>query len=73
MSSQKEKIRLSLDLSPEANAILEELAEQAGGTKSDVLRKAIVLIEVAFEAKKNGKKFGVVDSSGCLATEIVGL
>jgi predicted transcriptional regulator len=73
MTAQKEKIRLSLDLSSEANEALEDLAKQVGGTKSDVLRKAIALMEVAVEAKKKGKKFGVADSNGNLSTEIVGL
>ena len=73
LSNEKTKIRLSLDISPEANSLLEELAEKIGTTKSEVLRKAIVLMEVAIEAKRQGKKFGIAERDQTLATEIVGL
>lgn len=72
-SNERSKIRLSLDVSPEANELLERLAAQIGGTKSDVLRKAIVLMEIAVEAKRQGKKFGIAERDQQLATEIVGL
>lgn len=71
--TERSKVRLSLDISPEANELLERLAAQIGGTKSDVLRKAIVLMEVAIQAKRDGKKFGIADKDQQLATEIVGL
>jgi predicted transcriptional regulator len=70
---ERTKIRLSLDISPEANTLLEELAEKIGGTKSEVLRKAIALMEVAVEAKRQGKKFGIAERDQPLATEIIGL
>lgn len=70
---QKEKVRLSLDISPEMNDLLERLADATGGTKSDVLRRAIALMEVAVEAKRQGKKFGVAEKDQPLATEIIGL
>lgn len=70
---EKEKVRLSLDISAELNALLEQLASTTGGTKSDVLRKAIALMEVAVEAKRQGKKFGIADKDQQLATEIIGI
>jgi predicted transcriptional regulator len=69
----KEKVRLSLDISPELNALLDQLAEQTGSTKSELLRKAISLLEVAVEAKRQGKKFGIAERDQQLATEIIGL
>ncbi len=71
--SERNRIRLSLELSPEANALLEDLAEKIGGTKSEVLRKAIVLMELAVEARRQGKKFGIAEKDQPLAKEIVGL
>jgi predicted transcriptional regulator len=68
-----EKIRLSLEVSSQLNAKLEELAEKIHGTKSDVLRRAVVLMEVAVQAKEDGKKFGVAHKDQELATEIVGI
>lgn len=73
MSEMNKKVRLSLDLSPETNEVLERLAKETHGAKSDVLRKAIALMEVAVKAKSEGKKFGVANPDQELATEIVGL
>jgi predicted transcriptional regulator len=73
MASSSKAIRLSLEVSPQMNDKLEELADKMGGTKSDVLRKAVALIEVAVRAKEEGKKFGVAGPDQTLATEIVGL
>ncbi len=70
---EKGKIRLSLDISPEANALLETLASSIGGTKSDVLRKGIALMQVAIDAKRQGKKFGIAEKDQVLATEIIGI
>jgi len=69
----KDKIRLSLEVSPELNNTLEDLALKIGATKSDVLRRAIVLMEVAVEAKERGQKLGIADKNQPLATEIVGI
>lgn len=66
-------IRLSLDVSPELNETLESLAEATHGTKSDVLRKAIALMEIAVDAKRDGLKLGVVEKDQRVATEIIGL
>lgn len=67
------KVRLNLEVSPEVNDKLEELAQRIGGTKGDVLRGAITLIEVAVTAREQGKKFGVVEQNQPLVTEIVGI
>lgn len=71
--SEKGKVRLSLDISPELNELLESLADSIGGTKSEVLRKAIALMEVAVEAKRQGKKFGIAEKNQTLTTEIIGI
>jgi uncharacterized lipoprotein len=57
-----EKIRLSLDVSPELNTLLEELAKDIDGNKSDVLRKAITLMDVAVQANKNNRKLLIADA-----------
>ncbi len=68
-----EKIRLSLDLSPELNTMLEGLADKSGASKAEVLRRAIALMEVAVDAKKQGRKFGIAEKSEDLITEIIGI
>jgi predicted transcriptional regulator len=72
-SDERSEVRLSLDVSPEAYETLEQLATKIGGTKSDVLRKAMALMVVVVEAKLQGKKFGIAEKDQPLATEIVGI
>ncbi|KYC38387.1 DNA-binding protein [Scytonema hofmannii PCC 7110] len=70
MSNTKEMVHFNLDLSPELNETLEELAEKIGGSKSDVLRQAIALMQIMVIAKEKGKKFGIAEPDQPLATEI---
>jgi predicted transcriptional regulator len=72
-SPAPETIRLSLDVSPELYETLNSLAAKLHSTKSDVLRKAVALLEVAVRAKEEHKKFGVAAADQTLETEIVGL
>jgi predicted transcriptional regulator len=71
--AEKAKIRLSLDVSPELNETLDELAQETGTTKSDILRKAIALMEVAVEAKQHQNRLGIFDQQQHLVREIVGI
>ncbi len=66
------KIRVSLDISPELYAKLQALARDIRGTKSDVLRKSLALMDVAVQARKSGKKVGIADRTEQLTTEIIG-
>ena len=66
-------VRLSLDLSPQANTALESVAASQHTTKSDVLRKAIALVQVAEEARRANRKIGVFDKEANVFSEIVGL
>jgi predicted transcriptional regulator len=73
MSADNESVRLSLALSPELNARLEELAQAGHTSKSEILRKAIALFDVVAEAKSEKKRFGILDQDKRLLTEIVGI
>jgi predicted transcriptional regulator len=73
MSANQESVRLSLALSPELNARLEELAQAGHTSKSEILRKAIALFDVVVEAKSEKKRFGIFDQDKHLLTEIVGI
>ncbi len=71
---ERRKVRLSLDVSPELNDLLEELARDTHSSKRDVLRKAITLMEVAVDAKEQGQKLYVSDRAPEGASrEIVGI
>jgi predicted transcriptional regulator len=70
---EKERVRLSLDLSPELNELVEKLAAELDCTKSAVLRHGIKLVELKARANRQGKKFGIAEPDQPLITEIVGL
>jgi Arc/MetJ-type ribon-helix-helix transcriptional regulator len=70
---QPDKVRITLDLSPDLNRTLEELVAKSGTNKSDVLRKAIALVEIAMEAKPKGLSLALSDKEDRVVTKIVGL
>lgn len=72
MANAAAKVRLSLDLSPQTNDLLEKVVAQQGTTKSDVMRKAIALVIVAEDARRDGQSLGVIDADKKLVAEIVG-
>jgi hypothetical protein len=67
-----EKVRLSLQVTEELNRLLEEMADDAGITKSDVLRQALALMKAARDGKKQHRHLGLVSDPKKLETEIVG-
>ena len=73
MNADKVKVRLNFVVSSEINDTLEELANKTGGTKTEVFRRAIALMEVIVDAKEQGKKVGITDKDRNLVTEIVGI
>lgn len=66
-------VRLSLDVSSELNELLEEVASKTHSSKSDALRKSILLLDVAVREKSNGNHLGVFNSKNEIVKEIVGL
>jgi hypothetical protein len=73
MKKRTSTVRVNLDMSPEANELLENLAVEHGTTKSQILRKAVALYHVAAEAKAMGNRIGVIDQDKNLISEIIGL
>lgn len=71
--SAHESIRLSLSVSPELNARLDNLAQSGHTTKSEVLRKAIALFDVAAQAKAENNRLAVLDQNKQLLSEIIGI
>lgn len=54
MTDTPGKVQLTLELTPELNQTLEELANTIGTTKSDVLRQAITLMQSIVTTKEEG-------------------
>lgn len=71
--TSREPIRFSLIVSPQLNELLEDLARAGHTTKSDVLRRAIALFDIATQARRNNKHLGILDQDNNLEAEIVGL
>ena len=66
-------IRLNISISDDLAAKLDELSGESQTTKSEILRKALTLFDLAREGKRQGKKLALVGEGGQVATEIVGL
>jgi Arc/MetJ-type ribon-helix-helix transcriptional regulator len=71
MTNSQDIIKLTLNLSPELNQILEELAHKIGGSKSDVLRQAITLMQIMVKAKEEMQKLGIPEVNQLIANEII--
>jgi Arc/MetJ-type ribon-helix-helix transcriptional regulator len=64
--------RLNFDVSPELDEIIEKLVKLTGSTsKSEVLRRAIALMEVAAEAKQDGKKIVIAEKDRTPVAEVI--
>jgi predicted transcriptional regulator len=66
-------IRLNLTVSDDLARGLEELSGERQTSKSEILRKALTLFDVARDGRRSGKKLALVGAGGQLTTEIVGL
>jgi predicted transcriptional regulator len=72
-AESKADVRLSVILSPELNETLDGLAQRSSSTKSEILRKALALFDVAAEAKQRNQKIGILDQDDKVVKEIVGI
>ena len=66
-------VRLNVNITEELNTRLDELAEQSGSTKSELLRKAIALIDLAVTERGQGNKLAITDAKQHVLREIVGV
>lgn len=69
MGTVRAQVVLSEDLDREIN----KAAEDAGSTRSEVVRKALTLYLAAVEKKKQGLKLGFARPDQTLETEVIGL
>lgn len=68
-----DRVRLNLQVSSALNGLIEEIADDSGTSKTDVIRQALALMQVAHKAKSSGRHIGIVSDPSKLDTEIVGL
>jgi hypothetical protein len=65
-------VRLTVDLSPEAANLFNQIMTQTGDSPSDLVRKALALYKVAVDAHGEGKFVGIAQTADSLETELVG-
>jgi predicted transcriptional regulator len=70
---KKEKVKLTLELSPEMYGVLKNLSEETSSSKSEILRKALNLMEVAVTAKSHNYSLGILDKQDHIKSRIVGI
>jgi predicted transcriptional regulator len=69
-----EKVKMTLEMSSELNEAIEHMAEELSSSKSEVVRKALALMEIAFEAKGKDQSLALVrKKDDKLVTLIVGI
>jgi len=66
-------VRLNVNITTELNDRLDFLAEKSGTTKSELLRKAIALMDLAVTERGRGNKLGILDAEQHVLREIVGV
>lgn len=66
-------VRLNVNITEQLNARLDELAEQSGNSKSELMRKAIALVDLAVTESKRGNHLSITDSNQQVLREIVGV
>lgn len=52
--------RMSVNLSPEMEALIEETAKAENISKSEVIRKAFALLQISETEKKKGRSIGII-------------
>jgi predicted transcriptional regulator len=70
------KARMTMELPEGLNNRLEKIARDNGVSKTDIVKKALALFDVAHEAAQDGKRIGVFrkDKDGdSIEREIVGI
>jgi predicted transcriptional regulator len=72
MRNIKKPVRLSLDLAPEMSALIDDLARRSSTSKSDVLRRAISMMELAVDARERKQLVGIASDRDKLDTVFVG-
>ena len=72
ISKDRDRLLLSLSISPEAFNRLGELAEAPGKSWDEVISKAFVLYMEAADASRKGKAVGIAPTADVLETQFIG-
>lgn len=72
MSNDK-KIRFNMEVTQDMNSLMERLAEAAGLSKSELMRRAILLFEAGVQAKRRDERMATIDQNNNVKSLIVGI
>ena len=70
---QNKRVQFILDISPEMYQTLNDLTVTTKEDNATILLKALALMEVAVEAKQQGKHLWIADENNNLESEIIGI
>lgn len=73
MNHEQSVINLSLNLSPELHNKLLKMSMETHTSETDILKKAIFLLDIAMENKKKGNKVAIVDKEDHKVGDIFGV
>jgi hypothetical protein len=68
----RDRIRITLDVTPPMKAVIDKLAAQSGTTQSEVLRRAIALLKAVKEAEASGEGSAAIEKNGRVIVKLVG-
>ena len=66
-------VRMTCELSPELDELLSTIAGNSNLTISDVMRRAVALADLAYQAKQKGQRMGIFDTDGKMVTEFTNI
>lgn len=66
-------VRLNVNITDELNGRLDNLAEKNGTTKSELLRRAIALLDLAADESAKGNRLAITNREHKVLREIVGV
>jgi len=67
------KVRLTVDLPAALNNTLQQIADEQSLTKTDILRKAIAMYDVAHHATAEKKGIAIIGVDGKVEGRIIGI
>ena len=68
------KVRMNIEVSPDVAAFIEQLAEEEGATKTEIVRRALSVMKAYKAQKERGRNhIGFVADPGKLDAELVGI
>lgn len=66
-------VRMSLNISPELAEKLEQMSEETHTSKSDIIRKALLIMDIAIDNKKKGNRLALVNKQDQKVSDILGI